>query len=93
MSHTSFGKSMSPPFGWAILAKTSQALWKRLKDQETTQKWGSKITKCQKWTDVINTTTTAAAVAVAAAATAAPAATATTAATAATTTTITNNNG
>ena len=85
---------MSPPFGWAILAKTSQALWKRLKDQETTQKWGSKITKCQKWTDVINTTTTAAAAAaVAAAATAAPAATATTAATAATTTTITNNNG
>ena len=91
MSHTSFGKSMSPPFGWAILAKTSQALWKRLKDQETKQKCGSKITKCQKWTDVINTTTTAAAAAaVAAAATAAPAATATTAAT---TTTITNNNG
>ena len=31
LSHTSFGKSLSPPSELAILAKTSQALWKRSK--------------------------------------------------------------
>ena len=34
MSHTSFSKSLSPPSGVAILAKTSQALWKRLEKLE-----------------------------------------------------------
>ena len=31
LSHTSFGKSLSPPSELAILAKTSQTLWKRSK--------------------------------------------------------------